>query len=284
MRLNILLGVFTVLFLQSSYSQTITIYEGQTNEPVPGVALYNLKKTKSVVTDLNGKVSIEVFDDNETIFFQNLFYEKIKLKKSQIAERNYIIYLRPKVEGLQQIVISASKFEQSKKDIPQTIVSIDSKKIALANPPTSADLLENTGNIYIQKSQLGGGSPMIRGFSTNRLLITVDGVRMNNAIFRGGNLQNVISIDPLSIRNTEVTLGAGSVVYGSDAIGGVMSFYTKKPQLSYKDELFLSGNALTRYASANKEKTGHFDLNLGYKKWAFLTNVSYTDFDDVKIF
>ena len=62
-----------------------------------------------------------------------------------------------------------------------------------------------------------------------------------------------------------------------------MSFYTKKPQLSYKDELFLNGSVLTRYASANSEKTGHFDLNLGYKKWAFLTNVSYTDFDDLRM-
>ena len=76
---------------------------------------------------------------------------------------------------------------------------------------------------------------MIRGFSTNRLLITVDGVRMNNAIFRGGNLQNVISIYPFSVENTEVTLGSGSVIYGSDAIGGVMSFYTQKPKLSYTD-------------------------------------------------
>ena len=71
---------------------------------------------------------------------------------------------------------------------------------------------------------------MIRGFSTNRLLITVDGVRMNNAIFRGGNVQNVISIDPLSVKNVEVTLGSGSIIYGSDAIGGVMSFYTQKPK------------------------------------------------------
>ena len=130
---------------------------------------------------------------------------------------------------------------------------------------------------------MGGGSPMIRGFSTNRLLITVDGVRMNNAIFRGGNLQNVISIDPLSIQSTEVTLGSGSVVYGSDAIGGVMSFYTKKPQLSYRDNMLFKGNALTRYASANHEKTGHFDLNFGLKKWAFLTNVSFTDFDDLRM-
>ena len=169
-------------------------------------------------------------------------------------------------QGLEEIVISASKFQQNKRDIPQKIVSIDAKNIQFTNPQTSADLLENSGRVYIQKSQLGGGSPIIRGFSTNRLLITVDGVRMNNAIFRGGNLQNVISIDPFSIQNTEVTLGSGSVIYGSDAIGGVMSFYTKKPKLSYTDSLMFSGNTVVRYASASNERTGHFDFNLGYKK------------------
>lgn len=280
---NIILSIFLFLFLQLSFAQTVTVVDDETNEPIPGVALYNLKKNKSLVTDINGKAPLDIFKTNETIFFQNFLYEKYQLKKSKLAKHNYIVYLKLKVEGLNQIVISASKFEQSKRDIPQTIVSFDAKQIALSNPQTSADLLENSGNIYVQKSQLGGGSPMIRGFSTNRLLLSVDGVRMNNAIFRGGNLQNVISIDPFAIKNTEVTLGAGSVVYGSDAIGGVMSFYTKKPQLSYKDELYLSGNALVRYASANKEKTGHFDVNLGYKKWAFLTSVSYTDFDDLRM-
>ncbi|NNE31799.1 MAG: TonB-dependent receptor [Winogradskyella sp.] len=274
---------FVFLFSTVHQAQTITVLEDITDVPIPGVALYNLKKTKSAVTDLNGKVSIDKFDDDEVIFFQNIIYLKTQITKSEILNNDNIVYLTPNVEDLKQIVISASKFKQNKRDVPQTIVSLDAADIALSNPQTSADVLENTGNIYVQKSQLGGGSPIIRGFSTNRLLITVDGVRMNNAIFRGGNLQNIISIDPLAIKNTEVTLGAGSVVYGSDAIGGVMSFYTKKPQLSYKDNLYLNASALTRYASANNEKTGHFDVNLGYKKWAFLTNVSYSDFEDLKM-
>lgn len=280
---SIAYSLFLFLLLQMAYGQTVTVLEKGSNEPIPGIALYNLKKSKTLVTDLNGQVSLDIFNDTEIIFFKSFLYEKLQLTKSKIAKKNYIVYLIPKVEDLKQIVISASKFEQSKRDIPQTIVSLNTKDIVLANPQTSADLLESTGNIYIQKSQMGGGSPMIRGFSTNRLLITVDGVRMNNAIFRGGNLQNVISIDPLSVDHTEVTLGAGSVVYGSDAIGGVMSFYTKKPQLSYKDELYLSGSSMFRYATANNEKTGHFDVNLGYKKWAFLTSASYTDFDDLRM-
>lgn len=169
----------------------------------------------------------------------------------------------------------------AKKDIPQKIESIDARTIAFTNPQTSADLLQNSGKVFVQKSQLGGGSPMIRGFATNRLLLSVDGVRMNNAIFRGGNLQNVISIDPLSIKNTEVIFGPGSVIYGSDAIGGVMNFYTKKPMLSHNDSLIYSGNASYRFSSANLENTVHFDISFAKKNWGLLTSVSYNNFGDL---
>ena len=73
------------------------------------------------------------------------------------------------------------------------------------------------------------------------------------------------------------------MVYGSDAIGGVMSFYTKKPKLSYVDSLEVEANTVGRYASANFEKTGHLDINFGLKKWAFLTSISYSDFDDLRM-
>ena len=261
-------------------AQDIIVFDQATNEPISGVVAYNKSKSKSVMSDFDGKISLAGFDTNETIIFQHLSYFNFKTEKNKIKN---VVYLEPKSQDLDEIVISASKFEQSKRDIPQKVISVDATKIQFANPQTSADLLESTGNIYMQKSQLGGGSPMIRGFSTNRLLITVDGVRMNNAIFRGGNLQNVISVDPFTIQNTEVTLGAGSVVYGSDAIGGVMSFYTKKPQPSYSDSLFFKVNSVGRYSTANNEKTGHLDVNIGLNKWAFLSSVSYTDFNDLRM-
>lgn len=271
---------FLCLFASALMAQEVFILGKSTNEPIPGVVAYNGSKTKSVMSGLDGKINLNNFGADELIVFQHISYFKFRTKKTEITN---IIYLDLKSQDLDEVVISASKFEQSKRDIPQKVISIDADKIKFANPQTSADLLESTGNIFMQKSQLGGGSPMIRGFSTNRLLITVDGVRMNNAIFREGNLQNVISIDPFTVQSTEVTLGAGSIVYGSDAIGGVMSFYTKKPQLSYSDSLFLKANITGRYSTANKEKTGHLDLNFGLKKWAFLSSVSYTDFDDLQM-
>ncbi len=266
----------------TSYGQQVKVFNKLTNEPVSGVAVYNINKTKSTITNLEGVVDLDKFSFLEIIYFQHLSHILVSFKKSDILKGN-IVFLESNTQGLDEIIISASKFEQNKKDIPQKIVNVNKQRIEFSNPQTSADLLENTGQVFIQKSQLGGGSPMIRGFSTNRLLITVDGVRMNNAIFRGGNLQNVISIDPFSIQNTEVTLGAGSVIYGSDAIGGVMSFYTQKPQLSYASPTQFNMNAMVRYATASDEKTGHFDFNFGFKKWAFLTNVSYTSFNDLRM-
>lgn len=268
------------LVFQKSLSQNVLVLDKDTRMSLAGVIVSG--DHELVQTNIDGVASLDLFDDDELLTFRNNSYNELKILKSEVKNVNYIIYLIGRVD-LDEVVISASKFEQSSRDIPQKIVNISAKEIQFTNPQTSADLLENTGNVYVQKSQLGGGSPMIRGFSTNRLLITVDGVRMNNAIFRSGNLQNVISIDPFSIQNTEITLGAGSVVYGSDAIGGVMSFYTKKPQLSYKDDLYIKANALIRYASANFEKTGHLDINMGLKKWAFLTSFSFSDYDNLRM-
>ncbi|WP_417236241.1 TonB-dependent receptor [Bizionia paragorgiae] len=263
------------------HGQTIQIVDHDTHEPIAGVAVFNKEKTLSEVSDFNGEVNLSRFNFDDKVYFKHIAYQLKKIKKSTL--KNSVVVLEANNEALDEIVISASRFKQDKRDIPNKIISLNAKSIALSNPQTSADALENTGQVYIQKSQLGGGSPIIRGFSTNRLLITVDGVRMNNAIFRGGNLQNVIAIDPFSIQKTEVTLGAGSIIYGSDAIGGVMSFYTQKPQLSYSDKLYTKAQAVIRYASANQEKTAHVDFNFGKEKWAFLSHVSYSYFDDLRM-
>lgn len=111
--------------------------------------------------------------------------------------------------NLERVVVSVNRWEQKMNEIPNTIVRVNMEEARLHNPQTAADLLSMTGQVFVQKSQLGGGSPMIRGFAANRVLLVVDGVRMNNAIYRSGNLQNVIFIDPLSVQNAEVIFWSG---------------------------------------------------------------------------
>lgn len=182
---------------------------------------------------------------------------------------------------LGEVVISVNRWEENLREVPNRVVQLDLPTIRFQNPQTAADLLTFTNQVFVQKSQLGGGSPMIRGFATNRVLLVVDGVRMNNAIFRGGNVQNVISLDAHIIENTEVIFGPGSVIYGSDAIGGVMDFHTRQVRLSESDKLRVTANSLLRYSSANNEQTGHLDFSVGTRRIGFLSSISYSDYDDL---
>lgn len=272
------LSLFT--FFSSLQAQEIKVLDQDSGEPLVNVAIYNLNKTKNSITNLQGKADVSMFKLNEMLVFKHISHLEKRMLKSQIGA-NRSVFLKEDENMLQEVVLSVAKFKQEKKDIPQRIVSLSSEDIAFSNAQTSADLMESSGNVYVQKSQLGGGSPMIRGFATNRLLIAVDGVRMNTAIFRSGNIQNIISIDPLAVERAEIILGPGSVVYGSDAIGGVMNFYTLKPTFALNGKTDFSANAYTRYATANEEKTAHIDFNVGFEKWAFLSSVTYSDFEDL---
>ncbi len=276
---------FIILYCVSSgvFAQQVLVLDADSGNPIVNAAIYNSDKSKTAVTDFDGRFDISIFGTNERLTVKHISYETFKITKALIAKRGNRMYLTLKPSQLDEVVLSVSKWEQQRKDIPQKIASIDAKSIAFTNPQTSADLLQNSGKVFVQKSQLGGGSPMIRGFSTNRLLLSVDGVRMNNAIFRGGNVQNVISIDPFTIKNTEVIFGPGSVIYGSDAIGGVMNFFTQTPRFSYTDSLTFSGNTNYRFASANAENTFHLDFNLGHQTWASYTSFSSNDFGDLRM-
>jgi hemoglobin/transferrin/lactoferrin receptor protein len=157
------------------------------------------------------------------------------------------------------------------------------KEIANSQSQSTADLLEKSGNVFVQKSQMGGGSPVIRGFEASRILLVVDGVRMNNIIYRAGHLQNIVTIDNSILDRVEVLYGPSSTIYGSDALGGVIHLTTKKPLLSDESEnTLLKVNEFIRYGAINNEMTGHIDFNIGFKKFASLTSLTYSKFGDLR--
>lgn len=271
-----------ILLLSTIVSaQIVTVKDQSTNKPLELVAIYNSDPNRSVLTNTSGQADIGRIDKSKPIVFRLIGYEKTELSYSRLEENNFIVLISPTAISLDNIVVSTNRWEENKSEVPKTIEMITPREVDFQNPQTTADMLGMSGNVFIQKSQLGGGSPMIRGFSTNRLLIVVDGVRMNTAIFRSGNLQNVISLDANSLDHTEVIFGPGSVIYGSDAIGGVMNFHTLSPRLSLGEDVNLNAGAMGRFSSADLEKTGHLHFNIGLHNWGFLTSVTYTDFDNL---
>lgn len=182
---------------------------------------------------------------------------------------------------LSEVVVYANKFPELAKRVAQTVKVIKDKN-TLNLQPNSADILINTGSVFVQKSQQGGGSPVIRGFEASRVLLMVDGVRLNNAIYRAGHLQNIITVDNMVLDRMEVLYGPSSTLYGSDALGGVVNMYTRNPKLSTNGkEGQVSGSSTLRYGSAVEEVRGNAILNIGGKEWASLTSVTFGSFGDM---
>ena len=146
-------------------------------------------------------------------------------------------------------------------------------------PSTAAELLWSTGSVLVQQSQQGGGSPVLRGFEANRILLVVDGIRMNNAIYRSGHLQNSITIDPQVLAQTEVILGPNSVSFGSDALGGVIHYVTRDPRFGSNG---MKVNASSAFRSPNSGWMVHADVELMRRRFGSLTSVTRSHFGDLR--
>lgn len=188
---------------------------------------------------------------------------------------------------LQDVIIYANKFPTLSKNIIQRVVSL-TDKVLIQQQANTADILTASGQVFVQKSQAGGGSPVVRGFEASRVLLMVDGVRMNSAIFRAGHLQNIITVDNLILDRIEINYGPSSTLYGSDALGGVVNLFTKQPQLyisnlvANKAVWKTNGNLVYRYGNGQNEHRQHIDINVANNKWAYLTSFTNSSFGDMR--
>ena len=274
------LTIISFLLSNFLYGQKVFVKDNDTFENLSDVVVFNEDKSESIITDLNGEVDLKSFSNDEKIYFQLLGYSVLEKLKSEILEGN-IIYLLAESQNLDEIILSVARSESNVNQIAEKVSVIKSEDLFLTSPSTGAELLELSPGVRIQKSQGGGGSPVIRGFEANRVLIVVDGVRMNNAIYRSGHLQNSITVDPNNIERAEVIFGSSSVGYGSDALGGVIHYYTKNPILKDPDKIKSSYS--TNYTSANQGLTNNFITNYSKENWGSITSFSVSRYGDIKM-
>ena len=278
---NILLFIGLLAYSGFIYPQTVMVVDKSTLQPISGAKIKC--NDLEVKTDIKGKADISSLTGCQEFLVESSLYESQKVLVSSLESMQYTIMLIDKLNELDVVIVSSSKFEEKRKDVAQQVQVISNKDLQFMNQSNMADVMTQSGNVLVQKSQFGGGSPIIRGFEANKVLMVVDGVRMNNAIYRGGHLQNILSIDNSMLDRTEIVFGPGSVVYGSDALGGVMHFFTKKPLLNDENnKRNFKANVFTRTGTAANELTGHVDFNYGFKKIAFLTSVTASSFDDLR--
>src|SRR6056300_652854 len=273
---------FLLIFPLCLMGQSILVIDATSSEPIKGAALFNTEKTKSILTDETGKALLSGFLENELFFIQYYGYKTLSLELSQKNIREGItIRLEAEEQNLDEVILSVARKATNRKQIAEKVNVVNAEEIKLQRPANGADLVGLTPGARIQKTQGGGGSPVIRGFEANRLLLVVDGVRMNNAIYRSGHLQNAITINPNNIERVEVVFGSSSVGYGSDALGGVIHYYTRSPLINSEDKIKTQFSS--DFSSADNASINSFSTELSFKKWASLTSVSHSNFGDIRM-
>ena len=281
-KLFLLKRIIIPLFFFStlSFAQQITVKDEITDENLPDVVIFNENKSQSIITNLDGEVDLSLFSSDEKIYFQLLGYSTLEILKIEVLN-GMTIYLQSESQNLEEVILSVARSESNVNQIAEKVSVIKSEDLFLSSPASGAELLELSPGVRVQKSQGGGGSPIIRGFEANRVLIVVDGVRMNNAIYRSGHLQNSITIDPNNIERAEVIFGSSSVGYGSDALGGVIHYYTKSPILMGSEKI--KSSFTSNYTSANQGLSNNFITNYSSKNWGSITSISISKFGDIKM-
>ena len=278
LKVAFIFSFLAAILMVNSQSINIISFESQ---PISDVFVFNKNGSINVFTDHNGSFDLSLFKNTDTLYFQHPGYHLIGKPRSYFME-NSQLQLERKVHHIVNVLANQnSSFKNEITGISAQTQVIDRAQIQKSNAQTTADLLQESG-VFVQKSQMGGGSPILRGFEANKVLLIVDNVRLNNAIYRGGHIHNSIMIDPSYSEKSEIIYGPGASIYGSDAIGGVIHFHSIKPTLSSANKKNIKATFVNRNASANREQSNHFDINIANQNIAALTSFSIMNFGNLK--
>lgn len=187
---------------------------------------------------------------------------------------------------LDPLLVTAERSPGKSADAPYTTDSITAAFIREQGRRTLPEALQFTPGVLVQKTANGHGSPFIRGFTGRQNLLLMDGVRLNNSTFRGGPVQYWNTVDPLSLDHMELVKSQGSVLYGSDAIGGTLNAFGKSAR--FRDQAagtaYSGGQASYEYRTNGEgSQQGRLEAETGIGgTFGLLLGTSLKDFGDIE--
>ncbi|MFQ5605663.1 MAG: TonB-dependent receptor domain-containing protein [bacterium] len=280
---------FCSLSLSASEESSNTVITGRVvdrqDNPLEHVQVIIESSNRGDVTNENGEFLITGLPAGKyNIRFQLLGYEPLRkvgviLNSQKTVQLN--ISLKPTIIELADILVTASRNLEEVHDIPQFVSVINSREIRERNTQQTPELLREEPGLVVQKTNQGGGSPIMRGFKANKLLFLVDGIRLNSSTYRGGNIQYLNSVDSETLERVEIVHGPISVMYGSDALGGAINLITKSPRLTLDGRHTFGGSVSASISTADETKTTHFNLRTANSKWGLIFEGSFKSFGDI---
>ena len=249
----------------------------EAGQPVPAAVIRN-NNGEVRMTDLEGRLQLDsLIRQGDTLQVRSMGFSSQSVAMPA-AQLDLEINLVPDLVNLSEVVVSSIQPSRELSSAA-TVSRISASEVAREVPSNAATLLWQSGQVHVQQSQQGGGSPVLRGFEANRILLVVDGVRMNNAIYRSGHLQNAMTVDPFVLASAEVHHGAGSVQFGSDALGGVIHYRSRSPRW----ETGSRARGQLSYSGASRSPTFHADAEVTQGQFAVLTSLTHRRFGDLRM-
>lgn len=286
MKKRLLFAVLALLSCTAMSGQNIsgTIYDAKFDRPVENANIQIVETGKGDFTDNDGYFEIKDVDPGTYTLRVSLVGYLIDEKEVEVTTAGiagFSVYLQPTNISLNnEFVITARRIETNDFSSPEAITVLNSRQLEQEAARTTPEALMGATGVYVQKTNHGGGSPFIRGLTGNQNLLMVDGIRLNNATYRYGPNQYLNTVDPLILSNVEVLRGAGSVLYGSDAMGGVVNLITKNPAYA-QDGWKVGGKIFGKWMSEDMQKTGRAEINASGENIAFTGGFTYSDFSDI---
>lgn len=180
---------------------------------------------------------------------------------------------------LNEVIFTGKKLKSNVFNTAESISILHSKALSLNSQRNTPELLNEAPGVFIQKTNHGGGSAFLRGLTGNQVLYLIDGIRINNAITRYGPNQYLNTIDRFSLERIEIVRGSGSVLFGSDAIGGVINMLSINPDVNQQKKL--SGKISTRIGSNHLEESLHGRISYKNKESWLTSGITTRSFGDL---
>ncbi|MCG8605791.1 TonB-dependent receptor [bacterium] len=285
--LTILQIIWLAGLLSANNSRIIgRVVDKEEQAPLTHVQVYIENLQRGDVTDEDGRFEIDKLPPGKyDLIFQIQGYKPSYHNDIQVVADRTVevtVELESTVIEFDELLITANRRANLEHEVSQQVSVVSAKEIQDRNVHQTAEVLREEAGIIIQKTNQGGGSPIIRGLKANKVLLMVDGIRMNNATYRGGNLQYLNTVDSGALEQMEVVHGPNSVMYGSDALGGVINIITQKPTLSHSAGHRFAGSGSVTLSSADESQTVNLGLGISNSAWGLDLNFAYKSFGNIR--
>ena len=231
------------------------VIDAKTKKSIPGVNIYLPEIKKGVVTDIDGNYTLKLPRKGMYKLQVSFVGYTIILKTIDVQQNNVLFNfdLKEAVIETKEFVVS-SVYHSSQDENPVDVIQFDSKQLQQSTAPTLMQSLTNVAGVNIVSTGTGIGKPVIRGLSYNRVLIFSEGIPIDNQQFGD---EHGLGLSEIGIDKVEIIKGPSSLLYGADAMGGVLHFVEERPATINT----IVGDFATKYFS----NTNGYQSTLGVK-------------------